>query len=190
MKILLFLIGIITVVLLQQYINKDYPLENKEKYILYIVSSLTFAIFVYKYTLNIMTILYAVIMGIIITIGFIDYKHKLIPNKLILLLLIAAFLNFIFNIKYFKSFFLGGLFAFILCFILYKLTGFGAGDVKLLITLGLLLGLSNTFVLFLISFLLATIIGFSLVFMKKATLKSSIPFAPFVSIGFIVLSFI
>lgn len=190
MKILLFLIGVVELVLIRRYIKKDYLMDKKTQYTFYILSLLIFALFSYTYPLNIATILFISAIVMLLNIVFIDYKYRVIPNKLVLLIFIIAIVNFIINISSYKSLLFGVLFAIVFCLILYKFSSFGGGDVKLLISLSLLIGFYNTFLLFLISFLLASIYGGILMLRKKANLKSAIPFGPFVGIGFIILVFI
>lgn len=190
MKIILFLLGIVEMFLIRQYVKKDYPLDKKTKYIFYIVSALLVLLFSYRYGLNIMTVLYLSVLTILLNISFIDYKHEIIPNKLVLPIFIIAVINVLINVTLYKSLLLGGLFAFIFCLIIYKFSNFGGGDVKLLISLSLLIGFTNTILLFLISFLLGSIYGIVQMIRKKANLRSAIPFGPFITIAFIILCFI
>lgn len=190
MKIILFLLGIVEMFLIRQYMKKDYPLDKKTEYIFYIVSALLVLLFSYRYSLNIMTVLYLSVLTILLNISFIDYKHEIIPNKLVLPIFIIAVINVLINVTLYKSLLFGGLFAFVFCFIIYKLSGMGGGDVKLLISLSLLIGFNNAFLLFLISFLLGSIYGVAKVIRKKATFKSVVPFGPFISIAFTVLCFV
>jgi prepilin signal peptidase PulO-like enzyme (type II secretory pathway) len=65
----------------------------------------------------------------------------------------------------------------------------GFGDVKLVFFLGLLLGFPNILVAFFFSFFLGAIIGIGLVIVKKKTLKSEIPFGPFLVSGTFIAFF-
>ena len=65
---------------------------------------------------------------------------------------------------------------------------FGFGDIKLLMTLGYILGYSNFFdiyLFYLISFISASFIGIILLIRK--TKRKEIPFSPFLIIGFLFL---
>ena len=59
----------------------------------------------------------------------------------------------------------------------------GVGDVKLAFFMGLLLGWPAILVALFFSFLIGAIIGIILMLLKKKTLKSEVPFGPFLVIG-------
>lgn len=191
---ILFLIGLIAFFLVRKYIDiecSDYKfVSKKDEYMFYTFFLLLLIAFSYRYSLNIYTALFICALAIVINIAYIDLRYKVIPNNLILLLLIVALLNFVININSCKTFLLGGLFAFVVCFTIYKLSRFGGGDVKLLTTLSFLVGFSNSYYLLLFTFCLSAIVGIVLVLLKKTTLKSTIPLAPFAAIGLIALTFI
>lgn len=190
MKIILFLIGIAGLTLIRFYTNNKYPMDKKQKYIFYILSVIIIAVFSYRYSLNIMTMLFVSVVSILLNIAFIDYKYGTIPNKLVLPIFIIAIVSFILNISMYKSLLFGLLFAIIFCLIIYKFSNFGGGDIKLLISLSLLIGLDNTFLLLLISFLLGGIYGIIQIIRKKANFRSAISFGPFITVAFTILCFI
>ena len=55
----------------------------------------------------------------------------------------------------------------------------GLGDVKLVFLMGLLLGFPNILGALFLSFFFGAIIGIGLILTKKKTLKSELPFGPF-----------
>jgi len=57
--------------------------------------------------------------------------------------------------------------------------GMGIGDIKLAFLIGLLLGWPNIFVALFFAFLIGAIIGIGLILTHRKTLKSEIPFGPF-----------
>lgn len=61
--------------------------------------------------------------------------------------------------------------------------GMGGGDLKLGIFIGLCLGIFPTIVALILAFILGSIVGIGLIFLGKKTLKQTIPFGPFMSIG-------
>ncbi len=78
--------------------------------------------------------------------------------------------------------------AFLLLFFATKQRGFGFGDVKLILPLGLLLGWPNTLVAVFLSFIFGALAGIALLLAGKRKLKQPIPFGPFLIIsGFISL---
>ncbi len=69
---------------------------------------------------------------------------------------------------------------------LYRLTkrkGMGLGDVYLAPVLGLLLGWPRILIAMMLAFILGAVVGLSLVILKGKSLKSSLPFGPFMIIG-------
>jgi leader peptidase (prepilin peptidase)/N-methyltransferase len=66
----------------------------------------------------------------------------------------------------------------------------GLGDVKLAFFMGLFLGWPNILVALFLAFFFGAIIGIGLIAFSKKTLKSEVPFGPFLIIGtFVVLFF-
>ena len=59
----------------------------------------------------------------------------------------------------------------------------GVGDVKLAFLIGLLLGWPNTLLALFFAFLIGAIIGLGLIILKKKTIKSEMPFGPFLILG-------
>jgi leader peptidase (prepilin peptidase)/N-methyltransferase len=62
-------------------------------------------------------------------------------------------------------------------------TWMGFGDFKLSILMGLILGWPKIIVALFFSFFSGALVSLVLIFLKKKTLKSQIPFAPFLVIG-------
>jgi len=65
----------------------------------------------------------------------------------------------------------------------------GMGDVKLAFLMGLLLGFPQILLALFLAFLIGAIIGLSLIMLKKKTLKSEVPFGPFLIIGTFIAMF-
>lgn len=119
-----------------------------------------------------------------------DIKEKEIPNKVIItgILLGLAVCTISFDTEILLD-------SVITCvitgFILYLVSmatkgGLGMGDMKLMAVCGLFLGFSQTTSVLLISLLLTGVIGIGYILLKKASLKSTIPFAPFITAGFVI----
>ncbi len=66
---------------------------------------------------------------------------------------------------------------------------FGNGDIELMIVVGILLGLKNNILAFVISILIGGIISVYLLLTNKSTLKSYIPFGPFLVLGTVIALF-
>jgi len=135
----------------------------------------------------------AVFFGtILILISFIDIKHKIIPNKIIIpSILIGLVLQILFfsnKTMQWVIFSVGaGLFFLIISLIYHE--GMGMGDVKLATFLGVLLG-KNVLLAIAIAFVMGALFSIILLIFKIKRIKDKIPFAPFLAIGAIIAYFI
>lgn len=132
----------------------------------------------------------------LLPIGLIDYKDKIIPNKLILAgisywiiyLWAECFINDI-SIKSIAKFSLAG-FVFgagvLLISALIIRGGVGMGDVKLFAVIGMLYGFNGVFTILFMTLLLLFLICVLLLILKKVNRKSTFPMAPFVTVGFVI----
>ena len=131
----------------------------------------------------------------------IDYKFKIIPNRLNLTIfevgLIYTFVEGIININIAVDMLLGmvvgaGLFLFITWVgsLIAGKEAMGFGDVKLMGALGLFFGWRTTIIISLISFLLGAIIGVALIIAKRKTGGEYIPFGPFIVIATLIAMFV
>jgi leader peptidase (prepilin peptidase)/N-methyltransferase len=59
----------------------------------------------------------------------------------------------------------------------------GIGDIKLAFLMGLILGFPNILVALFLAFFIGAIIGIGLILASKKTLKSEVPFGPFLVTG-------
>lgn len=128
-------------------------------------------------------------------IGYIDAREKIIPNAMILVGLISWLILSLVDI------FLGGTPVLklvihssggILCAgILFVIaiivkSALGMGDVKMFLVLGLLYGFQDAYGILLFTVIAMAVVSITLLLFKKVTLKTAIPMAPFVSIGFLL----
>ena len=74
---------------------------------------------------------------------------------------------------------LGASLFFLAIVLLSKGKWMGAGDIKLAFLMGLMLGWPNILAALFLAFMTGAIIGMILVFLGKKTLKSELPFGPF-----------
>jgi len=139
-----------------------------------------------------------IIACFLILIFVYDLKHYIIPDKIIYPAIIFALIfNFqflisnqfsIFNNTILSAF---GAAAFFLFMVLISHEKWmGIGDVKLAFLMGLFLGFPNILVTLFLAFLIGAVAGLILIASGKKTLKSEIPFAPFlVTSTFLALFF-
>ncbi|MCD6500495.1 prepilin peptidase [bacterium] len=139
----------------------------------------------------------SIISCFLILIFVYDLKHYIIPDKIIYPA-IAGALIFNFQFSIFNEF---SIFNFQKFFLYPLLTGTGAGgfffllwlvshgkwmglgDAKLAFFMGLSLGFPHILVSLFLAFLIGAIIGLGLVVSEKKSLKSQLPFGPFLVVG-------
>ncbi len=129
-------------------------------------------------------IFFLVFTGYLITIF--DARYQLIPDIFSYTFIVLAFASGLFineNIyeQIFGSIIAGGFFT--LQFFLSKGRMIGSGDIFLGIGLGLLLGIENSIVALMLSYIGGSIWGIGLILGKKANRKSAIAFGPFLMLG-------
>ncbi len=126
--------------------------------------------------------LLAVISGLIV-IFFADWKYRIIPDQVLVILIAVVFA---FDLFYEKNLLPGHLLTaiifcvfFLILFLLTKGRGMGFGDVKYAFFMGLFLGYPKIIVAFYLSFLTGAAVSLILILAGKKTMKSTIPFGPF-----------
>jgi prepilin signal peptidase PulO-like enzyme (type II secretory pathway) len=143
---------------------------------------------------------YAVMFSLLLVISIYDLRHKIIPDMLALILGILSFIGLFFFAGY--SFnphipslweFLSGVIIavpFALIWLISKGKWMGLGDAKLVIGIGWLVGIGRMLSGVVLSFWLGAIVGLLMIFFsRKYSIKSEIPFAPFLALG-AILAFI
>ena len=158
-------------------------------------TALLFLYFGWKYGWSMNLIYYFILVPIFIIIFYIDLKHLIIPDSLVLLIGFLALgklflpnLDPIFTNLYSSA--LGSLIAFILIgglivFYLYvrKIEGMGLGDLKIFVVLGFLFGIQGVIFILIISSLIGIIIGSIILIRTKKNFQTQIPFGPYIIIA-------
>ncbi|XOB41132.1 MAG: prepilin peptidase [Candidatus Nealsonbacteria bacterium] len=134
-----------------------------------------------------------VIFSFLIIIFTYDFKHYIIPDKVIFpLILITGFLKFYTQDKVLSAVYsaLGASLFFFLIVSVSQGKWMGMGDVKLAFFMGLFLGFPKILIALFSAFFIGAIIGVILIVLGKKTFKSEIPFGPFLVLGtFLALFF-
>lgn len=133
----------------------------------------------------------------LIVVAFIDLHHRIIPDTISLGgTLLGFLLSFSFlPINYIDSLLgilLGGGILLLLAYLYFKATqreGMGGGDIKLAAMMGAFLGYKNIFVILMVSSILGSLWGLSLVVLRKQNLQHAIPYGPFLSAAGIITLF-
>jgi len=130
---------------------------------------------------------------ILLAISGIDYKQKIIPNKLLIAGMGARTIFLLAEFVFYQDTFwrvlfnslVGMAFGFGLMLVLCWISkhGIGFGDVKLFAWIGYCVGLNDTYSILFYSALIAAVAGTYLLIIKKESRKKAIPFGPFVWAG-------
>ena len=189
-----------------QKISIQYPLvELATGFIFLSIFNFQFSIFnqlpIFNFQ-NSLTIIYLLLTTcFLITIFVYDLKYYIIPDKVIYPAILVAgswqlvariFLNLTTNYQLLTTIFsaVGTSTFFFLIFLISRGKWLGFGDVKLAFFMGLFLGFPNILVSLFFAYLIGAIIGIGLILIGKKTLKSEVPFGPFLVTGtFIALFF-
>lgn len=155
-------------------------------------------------------ILHFLLISLLITVFAYDIRHTIIPNELVIAIFFVAiaFISydaFLFQATDFVSTISGGVVAsgFFLGLWLYsKGKWIGLGDAKLAFPLGLIIGLEGAFSFIVVSFWIGAVVSILLLIVQyilgrgkrylsfmsaPLTIKSEVPFAPFLIIGFLLV---
>jgi leader peptidase (prepilin peptidase) / N-methyltransferase len=155
-----------------------------------LVSGFVILLLYLRYGLSFEWIKYSILVFWVIVIGLIDldttdiyFKTTATGILLGLIFIVAG----AFNGYSFIEYLLGGAIGGGLIAIIILLTGgMGWGDAEVFLLGGLFIGFKLTLIALFFSFVIGGIIGVLLILLKKKTRKDYIPFAPFISIAFIL----
>lgn len=168
-----------------EWISLQYPFVELLTGIMFVLSFIKFG-----FTFDFLAAIILIICLIIST--FIDLKHQIIPDKVVLPTMAAGLLiNIVFHWKdlpnYLLGFVLGGSIIFLIAVL--SRGGMGGGDIKLFATVGMFLGLRLTVLSLLLSFIFGSITGIFLIVLNRKKMKDAIPFGPFIALGSVVSLF-
>jgi len=187
----------------QQKISFQYPLVEISTGILFLLILMTFFTMV-----NFVTIFfYLFIICFLIIIFVYDLKHYIIPDKIIYPAIAIAFLYQLFRILKIENWNLFGIWNlefgilkpilsailasvfFLIIVLISRGKWMGIGDIKMAFLMGLFLGFPNILVALFLAFLIGAIMGVGLIISGKKTLKSEVPFGPFLVTGTFIAMF-
>jgi len=166
-------------------ISFRYPLVEFINGIIYVLLFITYGLSLHFIYLSLLT-------SVLLSIAIIDIKHQIIPDSLVISVFVMSILFkainfFIYDVPFE---FLDSLFGtivgvgFFLILLLVSHGGMGGGDITLIGALGFILGLKNTILTILLSFIIGAIISLILLIFKFKTMKDPIPFGPFIILAF------
>jgi leader peptidase (prepilin peptidase) / N-methyltransferase len=143
----------------------------------------------YKFGLNSLFVVYALLASALLVVALIDFDHEIIPNIITLpgMLIGLGLSPWALPITPLTSLIgllAGGLFFYLVA--LVSKGGMGGGDIKLIAMIGAFLGWQGTFFTILIGALLGSVVGVGLLLLGKKGRKDKVPFGPFLSFGAIL----
>jgi len=173
-----------------------YPIPWRYPAVEALLGVLSLALFI-RYGLSYQYILFIIFVASLVTIGFIDLNHRIIPDVLslsgIIIGLVASFI--IGHISWLDSLIgviAGGGSLFLIAAVYERVTGregMGGGDIKLLAMIGAWMGWRPLLLVVLIASLIGAIVGSAFILIKGKGFHLRIPFGPFLSFGALLLFF-
>lgn len=184
------------------YYFKDFRLDLK-----YVIIFFILYLLVVK-TANIVNVVIYSPVLLSLMLGFIlDTKFMIIPDTSSVLMLFSGIVNLVINFskEALLSSFLGLIVGFLLLFIpdyifrmIVKKDGFGMGDMKLLASIGIFMGLKSVLIIFVISIVLSSICGVATIIYKKINENKDkknkenikdmyIPFGPYIIVSTLIV---
>lgn len=168
----------------RQKISLRYPFVE-------LLTGLLFLAAFYIYGFSPYSVVLSLFFSVLIVTAFIDLDHRIIPDRLSVVILILVPFACYFDPSGFSLVsHIAGLIIISVPMLLlaFAVGGFGGGDVKLMAAAGLFLGMQNTVVAAVFAILSGAVYGVILLLRKKAGPKTEIPFGPFLAAGLIAAS--
>lgn len=138
-----------------------------------------------KFGLTVIFLKSVILTSLLIILSFIDWDHKIIPDRLNLGIGILGLLSLFIQpeITWLQSllgFLVGGGFLFLIAIV----TGaMGGGDIKLMAATGLYLGLPQTIIALYFGFIIGGVVSVMLLLLKIKGRKDAIAFGPYLALG-------
>lgn len=189
MIILIFIIGLIAGVVLNIVIDSiSFSIVKDKKRTINILAPvvciLSYEILFFRLGISIVLVKAMVMTAILIVISFIDLRHRIIPDFIVILALAAGIIFSLISGASFIDMIIGMIVGGGVMFLLALVPGtLGGGDIKLMFAMGAFLGVNKTLWALIIAFIAASIISIALIFLKIKGTKDYIPFGPFLAFG-------
>ena len=188
-------------------IFRELKIQFRPNYIIMLVTSAIYVGLVYSFGIqnsligNFNLIKYALLTPMLLSAFVIDFKHKIIPDRLnltifevgIVIAFLYGFSNVAITIDLLFGMLAGGAIFAIIALIggmIYGKEAMGLGDVKFIAALGLYFGLTNIVIISVMSFLLGAIVGIILIVFRVKKSNEYIPFGPFIVISTLICMFL
>jgi prepilin signal peptidase PulO-like enzyme (type II secretory pathway) len=161
---------------------------GKTEYILVnLIMAIIFNLLLLNYGLSLKLFTYISLCSILCIASVIDIKNQKIPNPLIIAAASLGLGSTLFypNLNSIIDSILGAISAILLLGLIFITShnSIGIGDIKLLMCVGIFLGMQSTLESIIISIFICGLVSFILMKLHFLNRKSNIPFAPFVFLG-------
>ncbi len=149
------------------------------------------AVVVYKFGFSLQSGFGLILTWVLVALSFIDFDHKLLPDDIVIptlwlglaLSLLPVFANS-------SDAIVGAIFGYLVFWVVFQIflrltgkEGMGYGDFKLMALLGAWLGWPYLPQIILVSTILGSIVGITLMVTKKASRELAIPFGPYIALA-------
>jgi leader peptidase (prepilin peptidase) / N-methyltransferase len=160
-----------------------------------LLTGLLFVIFFLKFGLEKIYFFYIIMIGYTITLAFIDYEKKMVPDVIVLFLLITGMIFGVFGTNPAVNLFegvIGALTGGLAILFLYFFSNekIGEGDIKLIAALGFCTGLKEIAGIILYAFIIGGVVSAILLFSGRFKRTDSVPFVPFITAAFLIRALI
>jgi leader peptidase (prepilin peptidase)/N-methyltransferase len=129
----------------------------------------------------------------LVVLFFIDLRHRILPNAITLPGIAIGFLLSLINppgwVSSLAGIVLGGLIPYAIAEIYFRVRGdegLGMGDVKMLAMIGAFLGWRLMFLTLVIASFLGSVVGLSLIVLRRGDMKSSMAFGTFLTVAALI----
>lgn len=157
-----------------------------------LLTGFLFILLYFKYGFNTDSIFILFLIMVLVVCSFIDLKYKIIPNKITYpVFFVGLMYSFFFSnnslLTTLYNIIIPAGFLFLLALIIKN--SMGMGDIKYVAMIGSFLGWVNTMSGIFLGSIIGLIISLVLILFNVISRESKIPFAPFISLGIIIVLF-
>lgn len=189
MGIIVFLIGLIIGLIINTIIYKisygfSIHINKNINFLAIFITGLVFLVSYLRFGLNLLFVKAVILASILIIVAFIDLKHQIIPDKIVIITLVTGMLFSFAGVISLSNAMLGMVLGGGILFLLALIPGaLGGGDIKFMFALGSFLGANKTLYALFLAFILAACISLLLLVFKIKGRKDHIAFGPFLAFG-------
>ena len=164
---------------------------SKLNYMIIVINLVAYVWFFSVYGLTPKWIQMIFLTTILSIISIIDFKYKIIPNRIIAAIFIFGVLFNIINKTVTVGNMITGFFIISIPLLIMSIIlkgSMGGGDIKLMAVIGAFLGWKIIIVAFLITSIIASVTSIILILSRKIKRNDMIPYGPFLSMGIFIAS--